>query len=80
MAGVAAGVVVGRPATVVVFGVVEAAGALAVVVGMAALPTGAVAGPLTFVAGVHGTVAFAVVAAVGAAFFLWNKDPKFEMA
>lgn len=80
-AAVLAGTVVGRAATAgLVFGAAETAGAAAVLAGTAALPTGTADVPLTFVAGVHGVAALAVVAGVAAAFFLWNNEPRFEIA
>jgi hypothetical protein len=79
-ADVVAGSVVGCAATVgLIPGAAVSAGATAVLVDTAALPTGTADGPLTFVAGVHG--AAALVAGVAAlAFFLWNNEPKFEIA
>jgi hypothetical protein len=81
-ADVVAGGVVGRAVMAAfVFGAGVTAGALAVLTGMAALPTGTADGPPAFVVGEQGAAALAVVAGVPAlAFFLWNNEPKFEIA
>jgi hypothetical protein len=63
------------------FGTAEPAGVVALVC-IAAFPAGGAEAPLTFVAGVHGAAALAVVVGAGvfAAFFLWNNEPRFEIA